>query len=40
MKKILLLFLFFPVFSYGWTYPLKEVSKPIAACKYTPWANL
>jgi len=40
LKKFLFWILFLPFFSFAWTYPLKEVSKPVASCKYAPWSTL
>ena len=42
MKKIIVLISILSFFSisYWWTYPLKEVSKPVAKCKFAPWNTL
>ena len=39
-KLIISLLVLFPFFSFWRNYPLKEVSKPTASCKYSPWNTL
>ena len=32
--------IFYTNFSFSWTYPLKQVSKPTVNCKFVPWNSL
>ena len=42
IKKLVfvLFFFFFFDFVFAWSYPLRQVSKPIAKCKFNLWKNL